>query len=281
VLVRGARVAGGTVPPGRLLALQTTSDAIRIPGIETRDAAFGLPALWIVERDRERAVAGGYAVVDAATAIATHLSEVVRTHAAELLARTQVKELLEQLGQRTPKVVEEIVPAVVSVQTLHRVLRQLLAERVSIRDLGAILETLAEYAGKVQDPDLLTDLVRERLGRSIAKQYLEADNSLKVITLAPSLEEKLRAGVHRSDSGSYLAVDGATLELLVRGLEGAVSGVTADARGPVLLASQSIRGPLRQILARVAPRVAVMSHNELPADVRIVGQSMVGAADAH
>ncbi len=281
VLVRGASVASGTVPPGRLLALQTTSDAVRINGVETRDAAFGLPALWILERDRERVAAGGYAVVDAATAIATHLAEVVRAHAAELLTRSQVKELLEQLAQRVPKGVEEIVPALVPLQTLHRVLRQLLGERVSIRDLGAIVETLAEYGGRVQDPDLLTDLVRERLGRTIAKPYLEPDNSLRVITLAPSLEDRLRAGVHRSESGSYLAVDGSTLEVLVRGLESAVSGITADARGPVLLASQTIRGPLRQILARIAPRVAVISHNELPADVRVVGQSMVGAADAH
>jgi flagellar biosynthesis protein FlhA len=282
VLIRGNPVASGQIPSNRLLALRPDADAPPVPGIETRDPAFGLPAVWVQPRDRERAVAAGYAVVDAATALATHLAEVVRAHAASLLTRAQVRELLDDLSQRMPKVVEEIVPAVVPIATLHRVLRQLLQERVSIRDLGSILETLGELVPRVQDPDLLTDCVRERLARTVTRPYVDAENTLHVITFAPELEEKLRAGVHRTENGSFLALDPKTLDGLARGLERAVqeSG-SADGRGPVLLASQALRSSLRPILARVAPRLALISHNELPPDVRVVGEAVLGGGDAH
>jgi len=281
--VRGNPVAGGDVPPGRWLALRSDESAPKVPGIGTRDPAFGLPAVWVQERDRERASAAGYAVVDASTAVATHLAEVIRAHAAELLSRQQVRDVLDQLAERSPKVVEEIVPSVVPVATLHRTLRQLLAERVSIRDLSTILETLAEYAPRIQDPDLLTDLVRERLGRTITRRYLGPDGALRVITLAPDVEESLRQGVQRSEGGSFLSVDPGTLDRLVRGIEEAVTklGGVSDGRGPVLLSSQAVRSPLRQILGRVIPRLPVVSHNELPPDVKVVGDGIVRLADAH
>ena len=216
------------------------------------DPAFGLPARWIEERDRDRALTAGYAVVDASTALSTHLSEVIRDHAAPLLTRHRVQDLLDRFAEDAPKVVEEIVPGLVSLSLLHRTLRALLTERVSIRDLGTILDTLAEYAGKIQDPDLLTDLVRERLGRAITRPYVEQGGRLPVLTLAPELEEELRSAVQRSESGSFLAVDPVTLDGLVRGVQRAVSalGLGGDGTGPVLLATQGIRSPLRQIIAR-------------------------------
>jgi flagellar biosynthesis protein FlhA len=283
ILVRGNPVAKGEVPPGRWLALRGDAEAAKVPGIKTRDPAFGLPAVWVQERDRERASAAGYAVVDASTSVATHLAEVIRSHSPDLLSRQQVRELLDQLAETSPKVVEEIVPSIVPVAVLHRTLRALLAERVSIRDLSAILETLAEYAPRIHDPDLLTDLVRERLGRTITRRYQMVDGSLRVITLAPDVEEALRQGVQRSDSGAYLSIDPQTLDRLVKGIEETVKqvGGVSDGRGPVLLSSQSVRSPLRQILGRVVPRLAVVSHNELPADVQIVGDGIVRLADAH
>jgi len=283
VLVRGNVVSSSRIPTGRMLALKPDPQAVEIPGIETQDPAFGLPAVWIQIRDRERAESAGYAVVDASTALATHLSETIRSFAPELLTRQQVRELLDGFGEQAPKVVEEIVPSVVSVSLLHRTLRTLLEEGVSIRDLGTVLETLSDYAPKIEDPDLLVDLVRERLGRTITRPYLEKDGSLRVITLEPQLEENLKGGVQRTQGGSFLAVDPETLERLVSGVEHsmATSAPAADARGPVLLSSQAIRSPLRQLLARVSPRLAVLSHNELPPDVQIVAMGQVGLADAH
>ena len=175
-------------------------------------------------------------------------------------------------------------PGLVSLSLLHRTLRALLSERVSIRDLGTILDTLAEHAGKIQDPDLLTDLVRERLGRSITRPYLEDDGKLSVITLSPDLEEHLRSVVQRSESGSFLAVDPVTLDGLVRGVQRAVDalGLGGDELGPVLLATQSIRSPLRQIVARFLPRLAVLSHGELPGGIQVVSMETVRLeADAH
>jgi flagellar biosynthesis protein FlhA len=283
ILVRGNPVASATLPAGRSLALAPSQDAPELPGIATRDPAFGLPAVWIQERDRERAASLGYAVVDASTALVTHLAEVIRQHAADLLSRQQVKELLERFAERAPRIVEEIVPQVVPVATLHRTLRALLAERVSIRDLATILETLAEWAPKQTDPEVLVELVRERLGRTITRPFLERDGSLRVLMLEPALEERLRTGLSRGDAGSALSVEPGTLEGLVGGLERAVAsaGVPPDGRGPVLLSSQMIRSTLRQIVARVAPRVAVLSHNELPPDVRVIGAGVVRLADAH
>ncbi len=281
ILVRGNQVARSRIPPGRLLAIQPGEGAPEIPGIATKDPAFGLPAIWIQDRDKERATTAGYAVVDSASALATHLAETIRRFAPELLTRAQVMELLDAFSRQSPKVVEDIVPALVSVSVLHRTLRQLLEEGVSIRDVGAILETLAEYSGKIEDPDLQTDLVRERLGRTITRPLLEPDGTLKVLTLEPGLEESLKSGVQRSQGGSFLAVDPGTLDRLVRGVEARLQGLPAGSdRGPVLLSPQQLRSPLRQLLSRSAPQVAVVSHNELPPDVRIVAAGQVELADA-
>jgi flagellar biosynthesis protein FlhA len=284
IRVRGEEVASGDMPQGRSLAIAPGPDAEVVPGTPTRDPAFGLPARWIEERDRDRAAAAGWAVVDASTALSTHLSEVIRSHAPELLTRRRVQELLDRFAEDAPKGVEDVVPGIVSLSLLHRTLRALLAERVSIRDLGTILDTLAEHAGKIHDPDLLTDLVRERLGRSITRPYLESDGRLPVITLAPELEEQLRGVVQRSESGSFLALDPVTLDGLVRGLQRTVDamGLGGDDAGPVLLATQSIRSPLRQIVSRFLPRLAVLSHGELPGGVQVVATGTVRLeGDAH
>ncbi len=284
IRVRGEEVASGEIPQNRALAIAPGSDAEEIPGTPTRDPAFGLPARWIEDRHRDRAAEAGYAVVDGSTALSTHLSEIVRRHSPELLTRRRVQDLLDQFAEDGSKRSEDIVPGVVSLSLLHRTLRSLLAERVSIRDLSTILDTLAEHAGKIQDPDLLVDLVRERLGRSITRPYLEADGRLPVITLAPELEEQLRGVVQRSESGSFLAVDPMTLDRLVRAVQKAVEalGLGGDDTGPVLLATQSIRSPLRQIVSRFLPRVAVLSHGELPGGVQVVSMGTVRLeADAH
>ena len=282
ILIKGNGIAKGEIPPGHCLAISPGEGADTIPGIPTKDPAFGLPARWVRERDMDRASAAGYAVVDASTALATHLAEVIRQHAVELLSRRRVRELLDQFSEGAPNVVEEIVPATVSISMLHRTMRSLLAERVSIRDLGTILDTLAEYAPKIQDPDLLTDLVRERLGRTITGPYIGEDGSLRVITLSPELEEKLRSGVQRTESGSFLSVDPQTLDQLVSGVEGAVKkgDYQAGGRVPVLLAAQAVRSSLYQVISRVVPRLAVLSHSELPAGLQIISEYVVREADA-
>jgi len=277
ILLRGNGVAQREIPTGRLLAIAPGGGAEKLPGIPGTDPAFGLPALWIQERDRERASSAGYAVVDAATAITTHLAEVVRGHASDLLSRQHVRDLLDQLAERMPRLVDDIVPSVVSLSVLHRTLRQLLSERVSVRDLATILETLAEYAPRIQDPDLLTDLVRERLSRTIVRDLLGDDGSLHVLTLDPEIEERLRGSVQRSESGSFLALDAGSLTRIVGGIEKLIEGGALAARGsaPALLCSPAVRSGLRQLLARTLPRLPVLSHSEIPGEIRIVGDGVV------
>ena len=283
LLVRGNRVATSRVPPGRSLAVGTAAGQEKLPGIATRDAAFGLPAFWIQDVDRGLAEARGYTVVEPATAIATHIAEVIRTHAAELLTRKHVRELLDAFAERAPKVVEEIVPAVVPLAVLHRTLRTLLAEGVPIRDLGAILETLAEYAPKIQQPDLLNNLVRERLARTLARPHLRRDGQLHVIALDPALEQTLQATVQHTQGGSFLAIEAGLLDRLVRAVQSAIASAAGARDGgvPVLLSGQAIRAPLRQLLARVLPQIAVLSHNELPSEISVVLAGEVRLADAH
>ncbi len=283
ILIKGNSIAKGEIPPSHALAISPGEGAEEIPGQPTSDPAFGLPARWIRERDMDRASAAGYAVVDASTALATHLAEVIRGHAVELLSRRRVRELLDQFAESAPTVVDEIVPSIVSLSLLHRTMRSLLAERVSIRDIGTILDTLAEYAPKIQDPDLLTDLVRERLGRSITKPYLDDEGSLHVITLSPELEEKLRNGVQRTESGSFLAVDPQTIDHVVAGVDAAVKNgdYQAGGRAPVLLAAQAVRSSLYPLLSRVVPRLAVLSHSELPPGIQIIADDVVREGDAH
>ena len=283
VTIRGNRVARSKVPPGRHLAVGSDAKLAPVQGIETVDPAFGLPAVWIQERDRDAAMSAGYTVVDPSSAIATHLAEVIRAHATELLTRQQVRELLDRYAERAPKVVEEIVPSIVSLSVLHRTLRALLEEGVSIRDIGAILETLAEYAPRIEDPDLLTDLVRERLARTVTRPYLEQDGALHVLTLAPDLEQQLAAGVQHTPGGSFLSVEPQRLDGLLKGVQSALeaSPQVGRGRGPVLLSSQSVRSPLHRLLSRAVPRLAVISHNELPPDLRVVASGQVRVADAH
>ena len=275
--IRGNRIASGRVPPGRQLAVSTDANPPSLPGIATRDPAFGLPAVWIQERDRQAAETAGYTVVDASSAIATHLSETIRAHAPELLTRHQVREILDRYAERAPKVVEEIVPAIVSLSVLHRTLRALLESNISIRDIGAILETLAEYAPRIEDNDLLTDLVRERLSRTLVQPHLDTDGTLRVFTLDPELEQSLTSAVQRTPTGSYLAIEPGPLDALLRGVQSAVTGSAPAAgdRGPVLISGQAIRAPLQRLLSRAISRLAVLSHNELPPDVKLVAIGQV------
>ncbi|MFQ5417158.1 MAG: FHIPEP family type III secretion protein, partial [Myxococcota bacterium] len=283
ILVRGNPVAKGEIPTGRLLALRSGDDAPPVPGIEVRDPAFGLPAVWIQERDREQATAAGYAVVDASTAAATHLSEVIRAHAAELLGHQQVRQILDQMAEHSPRLVEDVVPSIVSVSVLHRTLRSLLSERVSIRDLGAIIETLAEHAPKQSDPDLLTDAVRSRLARAILQPHVESDGTLHVVTIDPAAEDRLRSSLQRGECGSVLALDAVTLGSLLSGIETALLESQSEERrrGPVLLCAAPIRSALRQLVARTASQLAVISYGELPPDAKIVGDAVVRLPDAH
>jgi len=267
ILVKGVEAASGELYPERLLAINPGTGTSQLDGVQTREPAFGLPATWVPVEARETASAAGRTVVDATTALSTHLSEIVRSFLPELLHRQQVKEMIDIVGQTSPKLVEELVPKLLSVGDIQRILRQLLRERVPVRDLASILEAAADAASITKDLDAITEAVRTTLGRAICRQFQNDKGELTVIGVAPSLEEKLLASLVRTDQGAMLALDPQQAQDIASRIARALEQALAQ---PVLLCSPTLRPHLWRLFARVLPHLGVLSHNEVPAQMRVV-----------
>lgn len=266
ILVRGVEVARAELYPERLLAINPGTATADVDGSPTREPAFGLPAWWISQDHRERASAAGYTVVDATTALSTHLSETIRAYLPDLLSRQQTKELVDTVAQTSPKLVEELVPKLATIGDIQRVLRQLLRERVPIRDLTAILEALADTAAITKDPDALTESVRAALGRAICRQHQNDRGELPTIALAPPLEERLLGSVVKTEHGALLAIDPQEAQTLATRVARSLETAVAQ---PVLLCTPALRPHLWKLITRVLPHLAVLSHNEIPPHIRI------------
>jgi flagellar biosynthesis protein FlhA len=267
ILVKGVEVARGELYADRLLAINPGTASRTLEGVQTREPAFGLPALWVNNDQRDTATSAGYTVVDATTALSTHLSETIRTFLPDLLSRQQTKEMLDQLSQLSPKLVEDLVPKVVAIGEVQRVLRQLLRERVPVRDLATILESLADAASGTKDPDSVVETVRASIGRAICRPYQNDKGELPVIGVLPSLEEKLLASIVRTDHGAVLALDPQQAQGMASKIARAIEQAMAQ---PVLLCSPALRPHLWRLFARVLPHLGVLSHDEVPPHVPIV-----------
>ena len=266
ILVKGVEVARGELYPDRALAINPGTASTTLDGIATKEPAFGLPAWWVQTELRDRAVAAGFTVVDPTTALSTHLSETIRIYLPDLLGRQQTKELIDRVGQAAPKLVEELVPKVVSVGDVQRVLRQLLRERVPIRDLATILEAIADSATITKDTDAIVEGVRAALGRSICRVHQSDKGDLPAISFAPSLEERLIQAIVRTEQGAVLAIDPNEAQNLAGRIARAIESAVAQ---PVLLCTPALRPHLWRLFSRVLPQVGVLSHNEIPPHVRV------------
>jgi flagellar biosynthesis protein FlhA len=266
ILVKGVEVARGELMPDRLLAINPGTATMPLEGVSTREPAFGLPAWWIPTEQRDRATTAGYTVVDPTTALSTHLSEMIRGFLPDLLSRQQTKELVDRVAETAPKLIEELVPKVLSTGEIQRVLKQLLRERVPIRDLTTILEAVGDAAAVSKDPDLLNESVRQALGRAICRQYQTEKGELPTISLAPTLEERLLRSIVRTDAGAVLALDPAEAQNLATRIARALENAMAQ---PVLLCTPALRPHLWRLFARVLPQIGVLSHNEVPSHVRV------------
>jgi flagellar biosynthesis protein FlhA len=267
ILVKGVEVARGELYAERLLAINPGTATTPLDGAQTREPAFGLPATWISQDHRDAATTAGYTVVDATTALSTHLSETIRTFLPDLLSRQQVKEMLDVVAQTSPKLVEELVPKTVSLGEIQRVLRQLLRERVPVRDLTTILEAIADAAAVTKDPDAVTEAVRSSIGRAICRPYQNEKGELPIIGVAPALEERLMASVVRTEQGAVLALDPQQAQNIATRIARALEQAMAQ---PVLLCSPALRPHLYRLFARVLPHLGVLSHNEVPAHIHVV-----------
>jgi flagellar biosynthesis protein FlhA len=274
IKVRGEQVAQGKAIPGSFLAVNSGAIVHAVAGTPTRDPVFGLDALWITGSNREPAEKAGYTVIEPSAVISTHLAEVVKNYAAELLSRQDVQQLLENAKQLNAAVVEELVPNVLQLGDIQKVLQHLLRERVPIRDMVTILETMADYGARLKDPDQLGEIVRSAISRTITRQYLDGESKLHCITLDPAYERQLAEAVQLTSLGSNLTLDPNSQRQLVERLRKEVDMATAKGQQPVLLCGTTLRLPLRRLLEKTLPTVSVMAYNEVAsrAEVEFVGQ---------
>jgi flagellar biosynthesis protein FlhA len=220
----------------------------------------------------------GYTVVEPNSVIATHLTEVVRKHADEILTRDAAKHLVNELKQTAPAVVEELIPGVMKLNEVQQILQLLLREGVPIRQLGAILETLGDYASRTKDPILLTEYVRHRLARTISTKYRDGDGALHVVTLDPALEDRIRAGFDHNDKGLFIRMSPQAVEITCKLIANEVNRLVATNHPPLVLVSPQIRAALKQMTAAHLPQLVVLSYNEITRDTRIESVAMVADA---
>jgi flagellar biosynthesis protein FlhA len=266
--LKGVNIATAEMMPGYYMAMDPGLVTETIKGLPTREPAFDLPAIWITEEKRERAQIAGYTVVDCITVMATHISEVIKKHAHELLGRQETQTLIDNLGRTYPKLVEELVPHVLNLGIIMRVLQNLLREGISIRDLRSILETMADYATMTQDTDILTEYVRHALSRSISAAHTQNDGVMPVITMDRKVEETIQTAIQHRERGSHLALDPKTAQKILDNLNTLLASFTGGQQ-PVLLVLPQIRPHVRRLTERYFPNLAVLSHNEITSQIRI------------
>jgi flagellar biosynthesis protein FlhA len=281
ILIKGTEVVRGEVMTGHLLAIDPGTAEKGLEGIPTKEPTFGLPALWVPETRREQAQLMGYTVVDLASVITTHLTEVIRGHAHELLGRQETQALLDQVAKTAPKVVEDLIPQTITLGGVVRILGNLLRERVPIRDLRTIIETIADYAPTTKDTDTLTEYVRQALGRAITSQHVGPDGTLTVISLDPTLDRQLSEAVQTHTQGSYLSIAPSMSQRVLAAVKQAVEHAIGRGIQPVLLCSPALRPHLRRLIERGMSSLAVLSLNEVEGQVRIQSLEVVRLADAH
>lgn len=275
IKIKGNVVGGGELLLNHYLAMSPGMDDDTITGIETREPAFGLPALWIDEATKDRAELSGYTVVDPPSVVATHLTELIKKHAHELLGRQETKALVDNLKENYAVLVDELIPSVLSIGDVQKVLAKLLREKISIRDMVSIFETLADYGTYTKDPDVLTEYVRQALSRQITQQFTQPGETMRVITVGPTLEKKIAESVQQTEQGSYLALDPASTQTVFQKLTEQINRLVQTGHQPILLTSPTIRMYLRQVIERSMQDIPVLSYSELEPNVEIQSVGVV------
>ena len=279
IKIKGQTVARGVTYPEQFLAMDNGATSGPIPGGSlTTEPAFGLPAYWITESERASAELLNYTVVEATAVLATHLTEVIKSHAHELLSRQDVKNLIDNLKARVPALIEEVIPTQVKPGELQKVMQNLLRERVPVRDLETILETLGDYSTRTKDLDVLTEYVRNALARTICKQYVDESDRLWCVTLDPSLEELINGHLERSERGTTNTMPPQTSQQIVQQISAKMSELTQTGRSGVIFCSPQIRLPLRRMIEAALPQTAVLAYNEVVSEASVEAVAMVGTS---
>lgn len=275
IRIAGSPIARASVFPGRWLAIDSGATTGVIDGEPTRDPTFGQPALWIDPMRREQAAIYGYTTVPPSAVLSTHLQEIVRRHADELLTRDATKHLVDELKQVSPSVVDELIPGILKLSEVQQVLQMLLREDVPIRQLGIILETLGDYATKTKDPVWLVEYVRHRLARTISNRYRDAYNRLHVVAIDPAMEDRIAAGIEHGERGLFVRMSPQAVELTCERIDRMIKKLVSAGHPPVLLVSPRIRPGLKQMTSSSMPRLKILSYNEITQDTQIESLGIV------
>ncbi len=274
IKIKGLEVAGGEVMLDHYLALKPNDVDEEIDGIETLDPAFGLPAYWVNEEQREKAELVGYTTIDAPSVIATHLMEVIKRYAHELLGRQQVQMLIDNLKTQQPALVDEVVPKLFTLGEIQKILANLLREGVSIRDFASILEIIADYGTVTRDLQLLTEYVRQNLKRAITQKFLPSGKA-RVITLSPEVEQTIVQSVRQSEQGMYAALDPVVIQRILAATKRAVENSVSLGASPIILAAPAARPHFKRLAEQLDPELVVLSYNELDSNVEIISDGVV------
>ncbi|WP_196594664.1 flagellar biosynthesis protein FlhA [Pectinatus sottacetonis] len=268
IKLKGIEIAKGELLLDHYLAMNSGTVVEEIEGIETTEPAFGLPAIWITEAQREQAELNGYTVVDAVSVLATHLTEEIKAHADEILGRQETQNLIDNIKKTSPSVVEELIPDLLTVGEIQKVLANLLHERVSIRDMGTILEVLSDYARVTKDTDILTEYVRHALARQITNQYVQ-NNTLPCVSLDPDVENKIASSIQRTDRGAFINLDPNITKNIIVSLNNVLQKLTDMGYQPIVLTGPAVRPYFRQLVERSISGIIVLSQAEIEPSVEI------------
>lgn len=272
--IKGVEFAQYEIIPDQFMAMNPGTATSKISGIEVEEPAFGLPAVWIQSSLRERAEMAGYTVVDPSTVIATHLTEIARKNAHEILGRQELQQLLDTVKENYPLILEEVVPNIVTQSSLLRILQNLLKENISIRHMVTILESLSDCKG-IAEVDSLTEFARQGLSRHICKSLVDENGILKVISLEPQLEQNLSNALQKFDGSVQLAIDPKAAAKFLEATRNKIEEVMQEGFSPILLCSAALRLSLKRFTERIAPRLTVLSYQEIPSSVRLESVGLI------
>lgn len=275
IKIRGTVVVSSELMPSMLLCMDPTGENSDIQGIKTIEPTFGLPAVWINKDQREEAEIKGLTVVDPTTVMVTHLTETIKTHSYELLGRQEVKLIIDNIKEKYSAVVEELIPDLMTIGEIQKILQNLLREKVPIKDIVTILESLADNSRNTRDLELLTEYVRFALARTICNQIVDENKTINVITLSPNIEEIISSNIQKSVQGSFPTVDPETTTKILTSIRNTVDSVYFYNNQPVILVSPNIRAVFRKLIEMVFPHIMVISLNEVPNDVQINSEGVV------
>ncbi|NDI33373.1 flagellar biosynthesis protein FlhA [Chengkuizengella sediminis] len=275
IKIKGNPVARGELLLNHYLAMSSGIDDESITGVETVEPAFGLPAIWVDETTKDRAELSGYTIVDPPSVVATHLTEVIKNHAYELLGRQETNSLVENIKGNVPALIDELIPNILSIGDIQKVLVNLLKEKISIRDLVTIFESLADYAAYTKDPQVLTEYVRQNLSRQITQQYSSVGDVLKVLAIGPDLEKKISESIQQTEHGNYLTLDPSTSQIIHQRILEQVKKFMQTGNNPVILTSPTIRYYLRQLIEKTMKDIPVLSYQELEPTIEVQSVGVV------